>query len=503
MWIYISTVLLSICVLKFVNWLRSALRRYREICKCLSHFPLPVDNHWFYGVVHLLKDADDYFKLIQATVIKLHPKAVAYWLTWLRPGIVLVHPEAAKVVLQASHFSCPKTKTNREVTDTWIGDSLPVCNGAKWARMRKLLAPAFHINALKSYVKIYNDVTDLFLDKIKILTVNGESIDAYSLVSRATLDNVLRCSLSYVDEGIQSTDINCQHKYIETLTKMKDILLRRFFNPLLFNETIFSFTSDGKDMKRCTSYLHDFSDNLIQQRRASLRSDPTLLKKRQLDFLDILLTAKDETGAELTNHEVRNELVAFTFAGHDTTASAISWTLYALAKYPNFQKQVRDEVNDILVDRTTIHHEDLPKFAFTSRVIKETLRMFTPIPFILREIADALVIDGVTIPIGTEVDVSLYSIHHHPDVWENPETFDPDRFLPENIEKKDPLSFIPFSAGQRNCIGQHFAMDEIKVFVARVIRQFEISLDTNKPAERHVTMVAAFKDGLYLYFSEL
>ena len=322
-------------------------------------------------------------------------------------------------------------------------------------------------------------------------------------VSSATLDNVLRCSLSYVDESIQSTDIKCQHQYIEETTKMKNILLRRFFNPLMLNETIFSFTSDGKDMKKCAKYLHGFSDNLIKQRRETLKADPTQLKKRQLDFLDILLTAKDETGVGLTDREIRDEVDTFTFAGHDTTSSTISWTLYVLAKYPNLQKQVRDEVNNILTDRTTVHHEDLPKLAFMSRVIKETLRMYTPVPVIARDLTEPIAIDGVTFPADTEIDVSLYNIHHNPDVWENPETFDPDRFLPDNLARMDPFSFIPFSAGQRNCIGQHFAMDVTKVFIARVILQFDITLDDNKPAERQVTLVTGFKDGLFLYFNEL
>ena len=426
-----------------------------------------------------MKDGNSYFELMQKTVVKLKPKAVAYWLLWMRPGIVLVHPEEAKVVLKASHISCIKTRIDRELVKPWNGESLPSSCGAKWARMRSLLTPAFHFDVLKQYTNLYNDAADLLIDKIKTLATNGESIDAYSLVSRATLDNMLRCSLSYVDEGIQSTDIKHRHQYIEANTKIKDIILRRFFNPLMINETLFNFTSDGKEMKQYPRYVHDFSDNLIKQRRDTLKADPAQFKKRQLDFLDILLTAKDEAGTGLTDREIQDEVNTFTFAGHDTTASTISWTLYALAKYPNFQQQVRDEVNTILADRTTIHNEDLPKLAFTSRVIKEALRMFPPIPVVSRELTEALTIDGVTFPVGTEIDISMYNIHHNPDVWENPETFDPDRFLPDNLAKIDPYSFIPFSAGQRNCIGQHFAIDVTKAFIARVIRQFDISLDDN------------------------
>ena len=502
MWIYILTVLLSVCIWKLGSRLLTYLSWYREICKCLSHFPLPVDHHWFYGVVHVVKDGNTYREVIQKTIEKSQPRAVTLWLTWLRPGIVLVHPESVKAVLKASHTSCPKG-TEYLLFEPWIGNGLPVSNGAKWARMRHLLTPAFHFDVLKPYVKIYNDVAELLLDKIESLAIDGNSLDAYSLVSRATLDNVLRCSLSYVDESIQSTDIKCQHQYIAMVTKAKDAILKRTLNPLMYNDTIYSFTADSKHLKQYINFLHDFSDNLIKRRRVSLEADPSQLNKRHLDFLDILLTARDETGTGLTDREIRDEVSTFTFAGHDTTASSISWTLYALAKYPTIQQQVRDEVKDILMDRTTLRHEDLQNLTYTTRVIKETLRMFPPAPAIARKLAEPMAIDGVTFPVGTEIDISQYNIHHNPAVWENHDTFDPDRFLPENFAKKDPFSFIPFSAGQRNCIGQHFAMDETKVFISRVIRKFSISLDADKPVECDIGFVTSFKNGMFLYFNEL
>lgn len=502
MWIYIFTILLSVCFWKLGSRLLTAINWYREICKCLSHFPLPVDHHWFYGVAHIVKDGNTYCDVIQKTIDKSQPRAVTYWLTWLRPGIVLIHPELVKVVLKASHTSCPKG-SEYLFFEPWIGDGLPISNGAKWARMRHLLTPAFHFDVLKPYVEIYNDVAGLLLDKIQSLATDGSSIDTYPLVSRATLDNVLRCSLSYVDETVQSTDFECQHKYIAMVNKLKDILIKRTLNPLMYNEIIYNLTSDSKEMKKCIEFLHDFSDKIIQQRRMSLEVDPSQLKKRHLDFLDILLTARDETGQGLTDREIRDEVDTFTFAGHDTTASSICWTLFALAKYPKIQQQVRDEINNILMDRTTLRHEDLQKLTYTTRVIKETLRMFSPVPAITRQLAEPLVIDGVTLPVGTEIDISQFNIHHNPAVWENHDIFDPDRFLPENFAKKDPFSFIPFSAGQRNCIGQHFAMDETKVFISRVIRKFALSLDDDKPVESDIGFTTSFKTGMFLYFNEL
>ena len=502
MWIYILTVLLCVCIWKLGTKLLALILWYREICRCLSHFPLPVDHHWFYGIAHVVKDGNTYYEVIQKTVERWQPKAISFWLTWLRPGIVLFHPDLVKVVLKASHISCPKSATEYNFFKPWIGDGLPISGGAKWVRMRHLLTPAFHFDVLKPYVHTYNNVADLMLGQIKALSVDDKSIDAYSLVNRATLDNVLRCALSYVDESVQSTDNTCQHPYIATVTKVKEMLIKRSINPLIYYDTIYSLTSDSKDFKRCTKCLHDFSDNLIQQRRQSLEAEPSQLKKRHLDFLDILLTAKDETGTGLTDREIKDEVDTFTAAGHDTTASTISWTLYALAKYPEFQQQVRDEVNDILMDRHTLNHGDLLNLTFTTRFIKETLRMFCPIPSMSRQFAEPLTLDGVILPVGTEIEISQYNLHHNPAVWENHEIFDPDRFLPDNFAKMDPFSFIPFSAGQRNCIGQHLAMDVTKVFISRIVRMFTISLDINKPVERHIDLVTSVKNGMFLYFKE-
>ena len=501
MWLYIFTIALCVCLWKLATGLWSLLKWYREIYKCLSHFPLPEDHHWLFGVAHVIKDGNAFYQVLQKTVDKMQPKAIACWLTWIRPSLVVVHPETVKAVLKASHVSAPKS-SEYLFLKAWIGDGLIGSGGAKWARNRHLLTPAFHFDVLKPYVQIYNDVAGLFLDKIKLLASDGKSIDVKPLVSRATLDNVLRCALSYVDESVQSTEKG-QHPYVKAVGKVRGVVCRRMLNPLIYNDTIYSFTSDSKTMKNCCEYLHEFSDNLIQHRRKSIEADQSQLKKRHLDFLDILLTARDENGVGMTDREIRDEVDTFTFAGHDTTASSIMWTLYALAKYPKMQQQVRDEVKDILMGRAILQFDDLPKLQYTTRFIKETLRMFSPVPSTTRRLAEPLTIDGVAFPVGSNIDISQYHVHHNPAVWENHNEFDPDRFLPEKFATKDPFSFVPFSAGQRNCIGQHFAMDETKVFVSQAARRFDIRLDEDNPADPDRDIVTSAKSGIFLHFKEL
>ena len=444
-------------------------------------------------------ETESYLQTLQRTVDKCQPKAVALWLTWARPSLAVVHPDTVKVVLKASHVIAPKSREYRFFRP-WLGDGLIVSSGKKWERNRRLVTPAFHFDVLKPYVDISNAVARLFLSRIATHTVDGRSIDVCPFVKRATLDTMLRRALSYVNEGIQAMDTEQEHPYCSNIHKVRDIITRRWTKPLCHDDFIFSLTADSKELKTRCDQLHEFSNNLIQLRRATLESDPSQLEKRHLDFLDVLISARDINGRGLSDQEIRDEVDTFMFGGHDSTASSIMWCLYSLAKYPEMQQRARREVSDVLAGRANIEHNDLQKLRFTTCFIKETLRMYTPVPGVNRRLTEPVTIEGVTFPADTVVDVVQYCCHHNPAVWENHDEFNPDRFFPEHIAKKDPFSFLPFSAGPRNCIGQQFAMDEIKVFISQATRQYEIAVDDFRPAVLFRDLIATAENGIYLYF---
>ena len=497
MWVYITTLVLCICLWKVV----AKLQKYREICKCFSHFPVPLDHHWFFGIAHIVKGGETYIQVIGKTVDKLQPKAIAKWLTSYYPALDIVHPDTVRAVLKANHTNTPKAHEYRFLLP-WLGESLLVSEGKKWAHTRRLLTPAFHFDVLKPYIKTYTNVTDLSIEKIKMLARDTQRIDIVPLVKRATLDTILRCAFSYVDEQIQIAD-KYQHPFFVNTEKVKECFVKLWMNPFIHNDFIFSLTKDSAEMKKCCNYLHDFSSGIIKLRRQSLADNPSQLKKRHLDFLDILLTAKDDNDTGLSDEQIRSEVDTFVFAGHDTTGSTIMWTLYALAKYPNMQTESRKEVNEIFNVKEDFDYDDLSSLKFTTRFIKESMRMFRPVPSVSKQLAKPLTIDGVEFPPGTIVDINIACLHHNPAVWENHNEFNPDRFLPERFAEKDPFSFLPFAAGQRNCIGQHFAMNEIKVFISHMIRNFEISLDEDKPTVPYRDLVTTSKTEIFLHFKEL
>uniref|UniRef100_A0A4W2G3Z3 Docosahexaenoic acid omega-hydroxylase CYP4F3-like n=1 Tax=Bos indicus x Bos taurus TaxID=30522 RepID=A0A4W2G3Z3_BOBOX len=208
----------------------------------------------------------------------------------------------------------------------------------------------------------------------------------------------------------------------------------------------------------------------------------------------------DEDGKGLSDEDIRAEADTFMFEGHDTTASGLSWVLYNLAKHPEYQERCRQEVQELLKDRESkeIEWDDLAQLPFLTMCIKESLRLHPPVTVISRSCTQDITLpDGRVIPKGVICLISIFGTHHNPYVWPDPEVYDPLRFKPENIKGRSPLAFIPFSAGPRNCIGQTFAMTEMKVVLALTLLRFRILPDEEEPCRKPELILRA-EGGLWL-----
>lgn len=220
-------------------------------------------------------------------------------------------------------------------------------------------------------------------------------------------------------------------------------------------------------------------------------------KSRPIDFLDILLTAKDTEGNGLTEEEIQDEVDTFMFAGHDSTASSLSWCLHNMAVYPEHQQKCREEVNSVLNGKSELSWEDLGKLHHTTLCLYESMRLFPPVPNLSRFTdRDIALPDGRIVPKGIRVGLSLFAMHRNPDIWHDPDEFHPERFESEELSSAN--FFMPFSLGPRNCIGQHFALTQLKVAVPMILRNFRLSLVPDRPAEPISLLILRSKDGLYL-----
>jgi cytochrome P450 len=224
------------------------------------------------------------------------------------------------------------------------------------------------------------------------------------------------------------------------------------------------------------------------------RRDPAGLSRRptrDAPLVRAMIAATDPiTGRALTDDEIRNELIVFMLAGHHTTATTLSYALWALGHHPDMQDRIRVEAAAI-GDRE-LTPDDVPRLAYTVRVLHEALRVCPPGPSIPRMITHDIEVDGHLVKAGTGCAVGVYAMHRDPALWDHPLQFNPDRFTPENTKGRDRWQYIPFSAGPRTCIGDHFAMLEATLALATIIRRTEIrSLNNDFPLAFPFTMVAA------------
>ncbi|KAK7494515.1 hypothetical protein BaRGS_00014168 [Batillaria attramentaria] len=474
-------VVVTTVVVQLIRWLLA----YCSYFKFFNKLPGETDFSWIWGNMHK-PEILDYLQSLNTK----YPRFYRLWRGPFNVSVSLNHPDTVRQLLKTSD---PKPFSYNYALP-WLGEGLLIASGNKWARSRRLLTPAFHFDILKPYVAVSNAACDVMLQKLQKHAETKTSIEMFGVISLCTFDVILQCAMSYKDDIQQKGE---SHPYVLAVTEITELWTERARNPLMTRDVIYSLTKNGRRFRQQCDFVHAIAENVIKTRKESLERDGPP-QKRYLDFLDILLTAKDDNGQGMTSLDIRNEVDTFMFEGHDTTASAIAWALYSLCEHPKYQQRVQAEVDHILQGRDSdnIEWSDLSKLEFLTMVIKESMRLHCPVPLIGREITQPLSLDGVTIPAGTSCTINIINVHHNPTVWPDPYSFKPERFHPDNMKDKDSYAFIPFSAGPRNCIGQHFAMNEQKVILSRMLRRFTFTLDPNHPVTKKTAAVMRTMTGM-------
>jgi len=219
---------------------------------------------------------------------------------------------------------------------------------------------------------------------------------------------------------------------------------------------------------------------------AACRADPT----RDAPLVHALIAATDpETGRPISDDDISNDLLIFMLAGHDTTATALTYALWSLGHHQDVQDRVAAEAAE-LGDRE-ITSADVGRLGYTVQVLREALRLCPPAAGVGRLATRDIEVDGYRVEKGTLVAVGIYALHRDPELWDDPLTFDPDRFTPERMKKRNRWQFIPFAGGARSCIGEHFAMLETTLALATIVRGVRVhSLDAEFPVDVPFTTVA-------------
>uniref|UniRef100_A0A1B6CLP6 Cytochrome P450 n=1 Tax=Clastoptera arizonana TaxID=38151 RepID=A0A1B6CLP6_9HEMI len=367
--------------------------------------------------------------------------------------------------------------------EDWLGLGLLTSTGTKWFSHRKMLTPCFHFSILETFMDTFNKKCEIFLNKLKKIPP-GSEYNIYEPISLLSLDTICDAVMGIDMKTQEETNNPLLSKYTSAIYLLTDVVVKRIFAPWLHpNFVFYSLTSTGKRFAKSIQNLHMFTNKVVQDKRLTLQNGNTKtavqedssigIKKKQC-FLDLLLERSDRLNI-LTDEEVREEVDTFIFQGHDTTTSGLAWTLFCLGNHPNIQEKVYNELNTIFMDeQRNVTLNDLKEIKYLELVIKESLRLYPSVPFFHRCLRNDMKFGEYLIPAGVDVFVSAYHVHRSPEYYENPEEFNPDNFLPECIKNRPAFSYIPFSAGPRNCIGQKFAMMEMKTILAKTLLSFRI-----------------------------
>ncbi|NWI86085.1 CP4B1 protein, partial [Pitta sordida] len=496
-----STVILQLSVVLGVIFvLLKAVQFYQErkkLVKALEAFPGP-PKHWLHGHNHLICSETILHQIV--TWGEEYPYAFPRWFGPVFPSVIVHHPEYAKSILGRTD---PKSSIPYKFLIPWIGKGLLILEGAKWFQHRKMLTPAFHYDVLKSYVTLMSDSVKVMLDKWDKKSTERKPVELFQDVSLMTLDSIMKCAFSF--------NSNCQtqgnsHYYIRAVYDLSYLLSKRL-QKFSFNDVFYNLTRKSREFQDACRRTHTHTDEVIKERKMLLSNEKELdkiQKKKHLDFLDILLCSKDANGVGLSDEDLRAEVDTFMFEGHDTTASGISWLFYCMSLHPEYQQRCREEIQGILGDRDTIEWEDLVKMTYTTMCIKESLRLFPPVPSVSRQLSKPVTFpDGRSLPAGCVIGLSIFGIHRNRDVWENPEVYDPLRFSPENSAQRHSHAFLPFSAGPRNCIGQQFAMNEMKVALALTLLRYELRPDPSKLPIMIPQLILRSSNGIHVHLKKI
>jgi cytochrome P450 len=387
-------------------------------------------------------------------------------LLWRRM-FILNEPGAIRHVLLDNAANYTKSEVGRRLLEPGLGRGLLTSEGETWRRHRRIMAPAFDPRTVVGYAPIMTGVTEELLAKWDALPEPRE-VDVAAAMMHATLHIISRAMFSSdSDEIVASVEGGVGEYQTKVRPNIFDLLhwpnwFARLISPLPTDEIFSEF-----DQK---------VDRLLTERGRAPDGEPK-------DLLARLIAARDaETGGGMTAKEVRDQVVTIFMAGHETTSLALSWTWYLLSEHPAVESKLHDELSAVLGGRTP-QHQDIPNLRYTRMVIEESMRLYPPAHTMGRQPIAADEILGHRIPAGAEVLIMPWLLHRKPSLWENPDRFDPERFLPERAAERPRFAYIPFGAGPRICIGAAFATTEAILILATVAQRYRLRLKPGHPVE--------------------
>ncbi|MFN6483732.1 MULTISPECIES: cytochrome P450 [unclassified Nostoc] len=366
---------------------------------------------------------------------------------------------------------------------TLLGEGLLTAEGESWFWQRRLSQPVFHQKRINGYSQIMVEYTNRMVQTWH----DGETHDIHADMMRLTLQIVMKC--------IFSTDVDAGETKV--VANALDVAMQWFESKRRQNFLVWEWFPRPENIRYrdAIARMDEAIYKLIQERRNN--------KEKANDLLTMLMEAKDEeTLQQMDDKLLRDEVATLMLAGHETTANSLSWTWLLLAQNPEVREKLELELNQVLQGKLPTL-EDLGQLVYTQQIIKESMRLYPPVPLMGREAAVDTEIGDCKIPQGMAIMISQWVMHRHPKYFENPEAFQPERWTQE-FEKQLPKGvYIPFGDGPRICIGKGFAQMEAALLLATIAQRFQMDLVPGYPIVPQPSITLRPENGLKVQLKKI
>jgi cytochrome P450 len=403
------------------------------------------------------------------------------------PALLVAHPDYVYEVLVEKVAIFPKAPRDIRIMGRMLGNGLLTNNGEPHRQRRRLMQPAFHTRRIQAYGKTMVDYSLAQMAHWQ----DGQQLDMREEMVELTMFIVSKCLFDVDRDDLA----NSAHQIGQAVRDLQEIADHDFVTPDFVPRWL--PTRLNRKRQPARDVINTVIRRIIAERRqeAAQGMGGGQVHDRG-DLLSMLLLAKDEEGAVLTDQDVRDELVTLFLAGHETTSNLLAWTWYLLSQHPAVTARLHNELDKVLGERPP-RQEDMAHLPYSQMVLKESMRLYPP-AWVLntREASEKTTLGGYHVAKGTQVFISPYVMHRLPQYFPDPERFDPERFRQEQEAQLPRYVYIPFGAGPRVCIGNAFAMMEAQLILASIAQRFEVKLQAGAQVEAVPLVTLGMRDGL-------
>jgi cytochrome P450 len=411
-------------------------------------------------------------EFLRSLPLELYEQPLTVWKSLLGDSLIVADPEGVKRVMLDNVANYPKTALEKRFFSMLFGNGLLSSDGDTWRSHRRAMAPAFDIRSVAAYGATMSDAAQAFLRTWDALP-EGTTIDVADDMLAVTLQIISRTMFSTDSDEIigevsrsMKAGLAIRPRIVEVLPVIGEFFLRQH----------------EREAARMFAKLDALVARFIAEREAQMRDG-----EAPNDLLGRLIAAKDsETGAKMTAREVRDQMLTIFLAGHETTATTLTWAFYVLSQRPAETAKLHEEVDRVLGGRAPAF-ADIEQLTYTRAFIDEVLRLYPAAPGLSTRQAQADdVIAGRKVKKGSMIVVFPWVLNRHRTLWDDPDRFDPTRFLPGNNRERSRFAYIPFGAGPRICIGMQMALAEAVILLAALVQRYSLDLAPNQEVKlRH------------------